>query len=151
MHKILVVFVVTALTLLTTIPAGAGEVTRSFDFELDTWNDVDSVDGPVTLHRVRLDRKEERISKTLLSRPHNQEYLDVIRITLEYTNEASAAWKARLEIRWLDAEGRIIDGFGANEKLNKKAAKQVVRVSVPTLKYGVEVAKTLEVMVHFQP
>ena len=53
-------------------------------------------------------------------------------------------------MRWLDAEGRVIDGFCANEKLDKKAAKQVVRVSVPTLKYAVERAETLEVTVHFK-
>lgn len=140
-----------ALTLLPTAPAAAGEVTQVFDFELDAWHELDAEDGPVTLHRIRLDRKEDRFNKTALARPYNQEYLEVLRVTLEYTNEASAAWKARLDLRWLDAEGRVIDGFGANEKLSKKSARQVTRVSIPTLKYGVERAEKLEVTIHFQP
>jgi len=152
MHKTLTaVFVALALTLLAAAPAAAGEVTETFDFELDAWKEIDAVDGPVTLHRIRLDRKQDRVTKSVLSRPYNQEYLDVVRVTLEFTNEATSTWKARLDIRWLDAEGRVIDGFGANEKLDKKAAREVVRVSIPTLKYAVERAKTLEVKVHFRP
>ena len=152
MHKTLIFcFAPLALTLLAAAPAAAGEVTKTFDFELDAWHEIDAVDGPVKLHRIRLDRKQDRFTKSVLSRPYNQELLDVIRITLEYTNEATSGWKARLDIRWLDGEGRVIDGFGANEKLAKKAARQVVKVSVPTLKYGVERAETLEVKVLFQP
>ena len=144
-------FAILVLTLLAAAPAAGGEVTKTFDFELDSWHDIDAVDGPVKLHRIRLDRKQDRLTKSVLSRPYNQDYLDVVQVTLEYTNEATASWKARLDIRWLDAEGRVIDGFGANEKLEKKAARQVFRVSIPTLKYAVERAETLEVKVHFQP
>lgn len=42
------------------------------------------------LHRIRLDRKKDRVTKSVISRPYNQEYLDVVRVTLEYTNEATA-------------------------------------------------------------
>ena len=152
MQKILnMAFATLALTLLAAVPAAAGEVDKTFDFELDAWHEIDVVDGPVKLHRIRLDQKKDRLTKSTLSRPYNQEYLENVRITLEYTNEATSGWKARLDVRWLDAEGRVIDGFGANEKLEKKAARQVVRVSVPTLKYGIERAETLEVKILFQP
>ena len=152
MHKTLgILLTAFAFTLLATAPAAAGEVTQTFDFELDAWHEIGIVDGPVKLHRIRLDRKEDRITKSVVSRPYYQEYLEVLRVTLEYTNEATAGWQARLDIRWLDDEGRVIDGFSANEKLDKKAAKEVVRVSVPTLKYAVQRAETLELKVHYQP
>lgn len=135
-------------------PAGraeAAEVVRSYDFEIDEWHDIGEVDGPVTLHRIRIDRKEDRFNKSTLARPVNLAYLEPVRFQLEYTNGASQKWKARVEVRWLDEDGAVIDGFSANETLDKKSAQKIAQASFSTLKYGLTKAKTLEVKVRFEP
>ncbi len=132
-------------------PLAAAETTKSYDFAMDAWHAVDESDGPVTLHRIRLDRKDDRFTKSTLARPHNQEFLETVRIQLEYTNTASQKWRARVSAKWLDEDGQVIDGFSANETLDKKSARKVTQVSVSTLKYGLERAKTLEVEIHYEP
>ncbi len=98
-----------------------------------------------------MDRKESRFNKAAISRPFNQQYLEPIRFQLEYTNGASQKWRARVTVRWLDEEGRVIDGFSVNETLEKKSARKIAQASVATLKYGLERAKTFEVEVRFEP
>lgn len=129
----------------------AAVVSKKYDFALDSWHDMDAADGPVTLHRMRLDVKEGRLTKSTLTRVYNSEYLETVRIQLEYTNESSGKWNARVTVRWRDAEGRVIDGFSANESLEKKSARKIAQVSLSTLKYGLARAKTLEVEIHYEP
>ena len=131
--------------------AGAEEVIKTYEFEVDRWHAIEVVDGPVTLHRIRVDRKEDRLTKSVLARPYNQQYLEPIRFQLDYTNGSSSKWKARVSVRWLDKEGRVIDGFSANETLQKKSANKIAQASVATLKYGLERAQTLEVEIRFEP
>ncbi|MDH3255137.1 MAG: hypothetical protein OEM62_09115 [Acidobacteriota bacterium] len=135
----------------TGIPASAEEVTRTYEFAVDEWREIQATDGPVTLHRIRLDRKEDRFNKSALARPYNQEYLEPIRFQLEYSNGSTGKWRARVTVRWLDEDGEIIDGFSANETLGKKSAQKVTQASVSTLKYGLAKAKTLEVEIRFEP
>lgn len=135
----------------TAAAAPAAVFSQSYDFALDSWNEIAASDGPITLHRLRLDLLEGRLTKSSLSRPHNHEYLETARVQLEYTNESTSKWKARVTVRWLDEEGRVIDGIGANETLDKKSARKVASVSVATLKYGLERAKKLEVEIHYEP
>jgi hypothetical protein len=129
----------------------AQEVVRTYDFEIDRWFEIDAVDGAVTLHRIRIDRKEDRLTKAALARPYNQQYLEPVRFQLDYSNGSSSKWDARVTVRWLDEEGRVIDGFSANETLQKKSARKIAQASVSTLKYGLARAKTLEVEVRFEP
>ena len=131
--------------------ANAAEVARSYDFAVDEWQEIGEVDGPVTLHRIRIDRKEDRLNKSTIARPYNLGYLETVRFQLEYTNGSSQKWRARIEVRWLDEAGKVIDGFGANETLDKKSANKVAQASVSTLKYGIQKAKTLEIKVRFEP
>jgi hypothetical protein len=138
-------------TLLTPLAAVAGEVTKTYEFALHEWHGIDATDGPVTLHRIQLDTREGRFTKSTISRPYNQEFLETVQVQLEYTNESSGPWKARIGVRWLDEEKRVIDVISANEKLDKKAARQVTKLSLSTLKYGLERAETLEVTIHFEP
>ena len=130
---------------------GAAEVVKTYDFAVDEWQEIGETDGPVTLHRIRIDRKEGRLTKSTISRPYNQSYLEPVRFQLEYSNGSSKKWRARVTVRWLDEEGRIIDGFSANESMDKKSSHKVAQASVSTLKYGIERAKTLEVEVRFEP
>ncbi len=153
MKRMIIVAVGLALAvgLGATTAAEAATVAKSYDFALDSWNEIGASDGPVTLHRIRLDLIEGRLTKSAMARPHNQQYLETARVQLEYTNESSAKWKARIDVRWLDGEGRVIDGLGANETLDRRSAKKVTGVSVSTLKYGLDRAKTLEVEIHYEP
>lgn len=145
------IFAVFALLFVLALPSFGGDADKTYRFALDEWHPIEEIDGPITLHRIRLDNKEGRWTKSTLARPHNQEFLETILIQLEYTNEGSKKWKARLEVRWLDEDDEVIDGFTANETLEKKSARDVVQVSVSTLAYGVKRARNLEVKVHFVP
>lgn len=129
----------------------AAEVVKTYDFAIDEWQEIGEVDGPVTLHRIRIDRKEDRLNKASLARPNNLGYLEPVRFQLEYTNGASQKWRARVEVRWMDEDGMIIDGFSANETLDKKSAQKITQASISTLKYGIKKAKTLEVKIRFEP
>lgn len=129
----------------------AAEVVKTYDFAVDEWHEIGEADGPVSLHRIRIDRKEARLTKSTLARPYNQSYLEAVRFQLEYSNGSTQKWRTRVTVRWLDEEGKVIDGFSANEALGKKNAHKVVQASVATLKYGLERAKTLEVEIRFEP
>lgn len=142
------------LSLVAFVGAGrleAAEVVKSYDFMIDEWQEIGEVDGPVTLHRIRIDRKEDRFTKSTIARPVNMAYLEPVRFQLEYTNGANQKWRARVEVRWLDEDGAVIDGFSANETLAKKSAQKIAQASFSTLKYGLTKAKTLEVKVRFEP
>lgn len=143
-----------ALLYLTTAGLGvaeAADLSESETFELDQWYELTATDGPVTLHRIRLERKEGRLTKSSVARPHNQEYLDTLAIQLEYTNESDRKWRARIDVRWLDEDGQVIDGFSGNETLDKKSARKITSMSLSTLKYGVEKADKLEIEIHYEP
>ena len=149
--QILGTIAVALVLVLTASAALADEVVKRYAFAIDVWQPIDATDGPVTLHRIRIDRKEDRITKSMLARPYNQQYLEPIRFQLEYSNNASKKWRARITVRWLDENDQVIDGFSANETLDKKSASKIAQASVATLKYGLAKAKTLEVQVRFEP
>ena len=152
MRKTLARGLVGALMLIAGSGVAQGEeVVKTYEFEVDRWQEIGLTDGPVTLHRIRVDRKEDRLTKSVLARPYNQQYLEPIRFQLDYTNGSSSKWKARVTVRWLDEEGRVIDGFSANETLQKKSANKIAQASVATLKYGLQRAQTLEVEIRFEP
>ena len=131
--------------------AGATEFERTYDFALDEWHEINDQDGPVTLHRIRINPKEGRVTRSSVLRPFNSEYLETVQIQLEFTNESDSRWRAQISLRWLDSEGRVIDGFTGNEVLGKGAARRITQISVPTLKYGLEVADKLEVGINYEP
>ncbi len=143
--------VLALLALIATAPAAAAQFSQTYDFALDSWHEMEASDGPITLHRVRLDLIEGRLTKSSLARPHNSEYLETVRVQLDYTNTSTSKWTARVSVRWLDAEGRVIDGFSANEKLDRNSARKLAQLSVSTLRYGLDRAQTLEVEVHYEP
>jgi hypothetical protein len=147
----LTILVVLPCWLMGASPSFAAEVTKSYDFALHAWHEIDASEGPVTLHRLWFDKEDDRVSKSTVMRPFDQEYLTTVQFKLEYTNEADSKCKARISARWLDEEGRVIDGFSAKETLGKKSARKRVKMSTATLEYGLERAKTLEVTVQFEP
>lgn len=125
--------------------ANALEVVKTFDFSLDEWQELESTEDAVTLHRIRLVRNQGRLTKAAFQRPYNQEYLEALQIELDYTNGGSKDKEVRVEVEWLDAEGEVIDGFGANEDLDKKSARKTTSTSLSTARYGLGKAETLKV------
>jgi hypothetical protein len=137
------------LTLALAAPAVAGEVEKSVPFALDQWWDLGVTDGPVTLHRIRLVRQGRGI-KSKLVRPLNSEYLEDIQIQLEYTNDATKDWEARIDLEWRDAEGNAIDGYNDEETLDNESKHEEQTVTLSTLRYGLERAKKLDLRITFQ-
>jgi len=128
----------------------AGEVAKSVPFQLDQWTELQAVDGPVTLHRVRLAR-QAGMTKSKLFRPGQSEYLEDVQVQLEFSNDATKDWEARLKVEWLDADGAVIDGYDASENLDNEARREVQTVTLSTLRYGIARAKTLRLSITFYP
>jgi hypothetical protein len=134
----------------TAAPLAAGQVEKSAPFALDQLIELGATDGPATLHRIRLVRASG-FTKSKLVRPGNSEYLTDVQVQLEYSNDATRDWEARLDIEWLDAEGRPIDGYDDRESLDSDARFEQQTVTLSTLRYGLERAKTIQVRIEFHP
>ncbi|MFN7941953.1 MAG: hypothetical protein U0X73_10145 [Thermoanaerobaculia bacterium] len=141
---------VAAMLAMGALPAHAGEASKSVAFELDKWVDLGAKEGPVTLHRIRLAR-EGGLTKSKFMRPGNSEYLQDVQIQLEFSNEASADWKAKLHVTWEDADGTTIDGYNDSEGLDSDSKYDQVKVTLSTLRYGLERAKKLKIAIEFYP
>ncbi len=141
-----------ALALAGMLPGAlfAGEVEKSAPFRLDDWYELKATDGPVTLHRIRIVRTGSAV-KSRLMRPGNSEYLEDIRIELEYTNEASRDWETKIKIEWLDENGKTIDGYNDSENLDNDSRFDTQTVVLSTLRYGLDLAKKLRIEIEFYP
>lgn len=129
-------------------PAAAGTFEKDVPFALEEWIAVDSKEGPVTLHRLRL-HKERQSAKSRIMRPGNSEYLQDIQIQLEYTNDATRDWEAKLRVEWLDENGVVIDGYNDEENLDSESRHDEATVTLSTLRYGLERAKKLSVRIEY--
>jgi hypothetical protein len=132
-------------------PARAGSFDQSFAFELDKWYALESQEGPVTLHRIQIARQRGLITKSTVFRPGNQEFLSSVEIRLEYSNTATHDWKAKLKLAWLDADGKEIDGYDGSEDLDEKESHELVTIKLATIRYGLERAKKLRVVIEYRP
>lgn len=138
------------VTVLGSSAAHAGQAEKTVPFELGRWVELGASDGPVTLHRIRV-LKEGGVTKSKLFRPGNSEYLTDVRIELEYSNEGSHDWEARLHIAWLDAAGDAIDGYNDGENLDSDSRHEKATVTLSTLRYGLDRAKSLRIRIGFDP
>ncbi len=138
------VIVAGIVVLLAAGAARAGEVDKSVPFAFDQWFDVDSNEGPATLHRIRMVR-EKASAKSRIMRPGNSEYLQDVQIQLEYTNEATRDWEVKMKVEWLDEKGVAIDGYNDEENLDSDSRHDQATVTLSTLRYGLERAKTLAI------
>lgn len=144
-------FAIAALALaFAAAPLAAGEVEKQVPFVLDQWIDLAANDGPVTLHRIRI-VKQGGGAKSKILRPGNAEFLEDVQIQLEFTNDASKDWEARLRFVWSDAAGEAIDGYDDTENLDSDSRHDQQTVTLSTLRYGLERAKKLELRIYFQP
>lgn len=142
---------IAGLALLTwTLPASAGEVEKNLNFALDQWIDLNSTDGPVTLHRIRIVR-QGGVTKSKFMRPGNSEHLEDVQIQVEFSNDSSKDWEMRLNVEWSDSSGEVIDGFNDTEGLDSESRHDDQTVTLSTLKYGIEKAKKLKIGIKFYP
>lgn len=145
-----ILLLATLLTLLTALPAAAGKVSKKASFELDTWWNIEVTDGPVTIHRLRLER-QGGFTKSKIFRPGNNKFLDTVQFQIEYSNSSTNDWDADINLYWKDAEGNVIDGYEGEEDLNEEERHEVQTVTLSTLKYGLERARTIEIEISFHP
>lgn len=134
-----------------TVALAADKIENTVPFEIGTWIPLDLVEGPVTLHRMRLAEVKGPITKASLFRPGNDEFLENIEIQLEYSNSATNDWDATLDVKWVDSDGKVIDGYHDDESLDDGSSRDMTTVKLATLRYGIERAKKLVFSIHVQP
>lgn len=134
---------------LAAVPARAGSVEKTAPFALDTWIDLNSTDGPVSIHKLRIERQKGGLSKSAFLRPGNDEYLDTLQIQIEFSNSTKDDWKAHLSIKWLDDQGTVIDGYDDKENLDDSSDHAKDTVTLSTLKYGTARAKQLQIKITY--
>ncbi|MEO8275785.1 MAG: hypothetical protein ABI639_06165 [Thermoanaerobaculia bacterium] len=127
----------------------AGTLDKTAAFKIGEWIDLASSDGPVTLHRVRLVH-ESGFTKSSFIRPGNSQYLDDVQIQLEFSNDASKDWEARITFEWTDSDGNVIDGYKGKEGLDSEKKHDVQTMTLSTLKYGLEHAKKVTIHIDYE-
>ena len=141
---------VATLSVCLPVASFAGTAEKTVAFALDQWVELASTDGPVTLHRVRLVR-EGGVTKSSFMRPGNNQYLADVQIQLEYTNDSTNDWEAQFSVEWVDAEGKVIDGYKGKEGLDSEQRHEQQTVTLSTLKYGLDKAKKLKIRIDTNP
>lgn len=149
MKKITLLLILTLAATLA-LPTFASDIEKNVSFELDRWYDIEVTEGPVTIHRVRLE-KQSGVTKSSFFRPGNNEYLQTVQIQIEYSNDSSKDWEAELDIHWKDANGEIIDGYQDEEGLDEGDRHDITTVTLSTLKYGLKKAKKLHIEMSLHP
>jgi hypothetical protein len=124
---------------------------RTVPFALDQWVDLDLKDGPVTIHRLRVERKGGRGFKSVISRPGTTEFLQDVQIQVEFSNTSTSDWKVKADIVWLDASDKVIDGYKGAEGLDDRSSHELATMLFSTLKYGLDVARTLRIELEVEP
>jgi hypothetical protein len=138
--------------LVLAVPAAAQTtVDKTLAFELDRWYDLGAKDGPITLHRVRLERLSGGGIKARVTRAADEEFTVPVKVEIEYSNASSTDWKAVLRITWLDESGETIDGYNGSSQLDEKKDFDRVGGSVTTLRYGLARARKLRVLINVKP
>jgi hypothetical protein len=142
----------TALTLLVAASAMAGDaLDKSVAFELGKWIELERTEGPVVLHRLRVVEQTGTITKSSIFRPTGSEYLKTVQIQVEYSNSATKDLALWMQVEWVDADGKVIDGYRDDENLDDREVHDLVTITLSTLKYGLERAKDLKIHLEVKP
>ncbi len=126
-------------------------VDKTLPFELDKWYELKATDGPITLHRLRLERQGGGGLKARVTRGADEEYAAPVKVELEYSNAASTDWRAVFRITWVDDAGETIDGYNGSHQLDEKKDFARTGGTVTTLKYGLAKARRLRVLLSVKP
>ncbi|MCB1037629.1 MAG: hypothetical protein KDD47_27605 [Acidobacteria bacterium] len=129
------------------LPAEAASISKEFPFKLGEWYELEVTDGPVTIHRIRVEVQEGNV-KSKIFRPGNSEFSKTVQIQIEYTNRADKDYDADIDVVWVDAKGNEIDGYRDEEGIDEDERDEMT-MTLSTLKYGLEMAKTLKVGIRF--
>lgn len=146
-------FAIALLLTFVSAPIAAADwhVEKSVPFSVGDWIPLEVTEEVLTLHRIRIAEVRGGITKSDLFRPGNTEFLDNIEIQLEFTNTSTRDWEAHLDVTWLDADGKEIDGYRDDESLDEDSRHDVTTVKLSTLKYGLARAKTLSIKIRVEP
>ena len=140
------------LSLLDPTAAEAAPFRRTVPFALDQWVDIGFQDGPVTIHRLRIERKSGlRGFKSVMSRPGNTEFVQDVQIQIEFSNSSTSDWEVKASVVWLDANDQVIDGYRGDEGLGDGDSHELATMLFSTLKYGLEQARKLRIELSVQP
>ena len=138
-----------AAALAAAAPAQAQiSVNRTVDFELEKWFEIEERDGPVTLHRIRLEREGGGLRSRIQGA---NEFQVPIKVSLEYTNNSSKDWKAQFHVVWMDAAGEPIDGYVGSSDIDEEKKYERAGGTVTTLKYGLSRARKIRIVVDAKP
>ena len=139
-----------AATVLAAPASAQTSVDKTLPFELDKWYELNVKEGPITLHRIRLERAAGGGLKSRVTGGED-EYRAPLKVELEYTNAASSDWRVVFHISWLDESGEAIDGYNGSHQLSEKKDFERTGGSVMTLRYGLARAKKLRVFLSVKP
>jgi hypothetical protein len=141
-----------AVTAAISVPARSAPYQRTVPFVLDQWVDIEQKDGPVTLHRLRIERKAGiKGFKSVLTRPGNSQFLQDVQIQLEYSNPSTTDWQVKARIVWLDAADQVIDGYEGTEDLDEGESHELATMLFSTLRYGLDQARRLRIELEVIP
>ena len=136
-----------ALLLCLAAPAAAETIEKEFPFEIDTWFDLDYEEGNLSVKRVQVKSIGGNF-KSRVFRPGKTEFVTDVQIQVEYANRGSNDVEARLDIVWVDSQGREIDGYRGEEDMDE-GERDEMTAAISTSRYGLEVAKKLIVKIDF--
>ncbi len=143
-------FTLLTATLLTAPASGQTTVDKTVPFELDKWYELNVKEGPITLHRIRLERAGGGGLKARVTGGED-EYRVPVKAELEYSNVASSDWRVVFRVSWVDESGEAIDGYNGSHQLSEKKDFERASGTVTTLRYGLARAKKLRLFLSVKP
>jgi hypothetical protein len=144
-------WMLTLLAAALAVPASAQTlVDKTVPFELDKWYELNAKEGPITLHRIRLERAGGGGLKARVTGGED-EYRVPVKAELEYSNVASSDWRVVFRISWVDESGEAIDGYNGSHQLSEKKDFERASGTVTTLRYGLTRAKKLRLFLSVKP
>jgi hypothetical protein len=143
-------FTLLAATVLAAPTSAQTSVDKTVPFELDKWYELNVKEGPITLHRIRLERGAGGGLKSRVTGGED-EYHVPVKAELEYSNAASSDWRVVFRISWVDESGEAIDGYNGSHQLSEKKDFERASGTVTTLRYGLARAKKLRLLLNVKP
>lgn len=139
-----------AATVLAAPASAQTSVDRTVPFELDKWFELNVKEGPITLHRIRLERVGGGGLKARVTGGED-EYRVAVKVELEYSNAASSDWRGVFRISWVDEGGETIDGYNGSHELEEKKDFNRTGGTVTTLRYGLAHARRVRLLLNVKP
>jgi hypothetical protein len=139
-----------AATVLAAPASAQTSVDKTVPFELDKWYELNVKEGPITLHRIRLERTGGGGLKARVTGGED-EYRVPVKVELEYSNISSTDWKAVFRVSWMDEGGETIDGYNGSHQLDEKKDFDRTGGTVTTLRYGIGRARKLRLLINVKP